>query len=37
MSSEPKPLGEKITGIRRRRAKAVSSSPASESVTPWPT
>ena len=37
MSSAPKPLGEKITGIRKRWARAVRSSPASESVTPCPT
>jgi hypothetical protein len=30
------PLGELITGIDRRSASAVSSGPASESVTPWP-
>ncbi len=30
------PLGELITGISRRSASAVSSGPASESVTPWP-
>ena len=30
------PLGELITGIDRRCASAVSSAPASDSVTPWP-
>ena len=30
------PLGELITGMERRSASAVSSAPASDSVTPWP-
>ena len=30
------PLGEVMTGTRSRCASAVSSSPASDRVTPWP-
>jgi hypothetical protein len=34
MSRQPMPLGEEMTGTRRRWASSVSSFPASESVTP---